>query len=405
MKKLGALLAVLAASSVIAQPLTVGSMPANTPITATLTDTAPVTWVDLSNPATASGTVNRASVQWAATCSGAFKIVFLRTSNTSVSSFSVVATRGPFDATLGRNDVALVPPVPVVLNDLIAVVQLKPAATCGSILFQPNTNGAGYRLITNSDLSTSPAGSLNNYYPDAALGLITYASDPLLVRVVPAAGAVQGVGGAFFRTSMQLLNASFTKITGQLRFHPAGRQGSDTDPSLGFVINSQQVLSYPDVVTTMGASGLGSIDVLTNGGTPIVTTRIFTDGGTSGTSGFTQEAFPPRSALGLSQRGQIVIAPDLTNFRMNVGVRTLDAATTLQINTYAADGTSHGTRTVTYPPNFFEQVPINTFAGTTVEAGGSIVVTNPNYPGAAFVYASTTDNRTQDSSIRFATGN
>ena len=101
--------------------------------------------------------------------------------------------------------------------------------------------------------------------------------------------------------------------------------------------------------------------------------------------------------------GVLLLPSDLTNFRMNVGVRSLESSATLTISTFAADGTLMTTRSnVTYAPNYFEQVTASQFTGlSTLPAGGSILVT-VNIGGAAFVYGSITDNRTQDSSMRMA---
>ena len=408
MRMLMAALAFLFVSSLAAQPLTVGATIADNSIYTSITSGAPVSFVNLANVATIAGTVNQASVNWSGTCSSAFKIVFLRTGFSTASAFTVVATRGPFNAVAGRNDVALTPPVTLAVGDMIGVVQLLPVATCGSVNIQGYPNTTGYRLATTSDISLAGTlGAQSNYVPGYVLGAIAYASDPLLVRVLPAAGAVQGTT-AFFRTALQLQNGTSSTITGKLVFHPAGQSASPSDPSLAFTLNSAQVLSYPDVITTMGSSGLGSLDVMTNGGAlPFVSARVYSDGGSAGTSGFTEDGLAPNDTLTPLTHGVLVIPPDLTNFRMNVGVRTLDAGVTLNIYTYRADGTFLHSRTgVTYPPNYFEQVAVSQFTGVaSVPPGGWIYISVAPSPssGTAFVYGSIIDNRTSDSSFRMAT--
>src|SRR4051812_32125096 len=151
-----AVLAVLFAASLAAQPLTVGTQIVDLGGTATITNGAPVTYVNLSAPATAAGTVNKATVAWSASCSNAFKIVFLRNNFGSLAAFTVVATRGPFNATGGRNEVTLTPPVTLALGDLIGVVQLQNLATCGSVRTQSfANNNVGYKLVTTADMSVS----------------------------------------------------------------------------------------------------------------------------------------------------------------------------------------------------------------------------------------------------------
>jgi hypothetical protein len=237
---------------------------------------------------------------------------------------------------------------------------------------------------------------------------MAYNADPVLVRVLPAAGAVQGIG-AFFRTSLQIFNVTFSTapITGKLVFHRAGVPGSDSDPSLPFTIGVRQTLSFPDVVAAMGVSGLGSLDVFTNGGQElVVSARIFSDAGDSGTSGFTEEGLAPSEARRIvfgkgSLAGVLLLPADLTNFRMNVGVRSLESGATLTVRTYDAGGTLVTTRSdVTYSANYFEQAMASQFTGlSTLPAGGSIII---SVSGSAFIYGTITDNRTQDSSMRMA---
>lgn len=401
-----AIVVFLFATSLAAQPLSVGTQIVDQGGTATITSGAPVTYVNLSSSATAAGTVNKATVSWSATCSNAFKIVFLRNNFGSLATFTVVATRGPFNAVSGRNEVTLTPPVTLALSDLIGVVQLQPLATCGSIRTQSYaSNSTSYNLVTTADMSTTggAVGSSSVYSSGLGLGAIAYNSDPLLVRILPAAGAVQG-STAFFRTSLQLLNPTSTTITGNLVFHKQLQSASPSDPSLAFTLVAGQAISYPDVITSMGTSGLGSLDIVTNGGdAPIASARVFSDGGSSGTSGFSEEGVSPNDALDFFSRGILLLPPDLTNFRMNIGVRTLDTGAVLNITTLDSAGISRATRTVTYGPNVFDQVPVSTFTGaSTVPPGGWIVITFNVFGGRAFVYSSVIDNRTSDSTFRLA---
>jgi hypothetical protein len=403
-RKTAIALAFLAASPLVAQQVTVGLMPPN-PLTSGLVfTTVPVTYVDLTHHATGNGTINKVSVQWTATCSNAFKIVFLRGNLSSVSTFTPVDVRGPFSVVAGRNDLTLTPPVTVQAFDYIGLVQLQTNSICGTVALQPSK--AAYRLATNKDMSAGgPVGTSNSYASGFQMALFAYNSDPVLVRVLPVAGAVQGIG-TFFRTSVQLYNPNPTAITGKLVFHPAGQSAGSSDPSLDFIIGQRQTRTFPDVVAAMGASGLGSIDVFTNGGAaPVVTARIFSDNGAAGTLGFTEEGLPPAEALSFltTGSGALPMPPNFTNFRMNIGVRTLDSGATLSVAVVDEFGVAIGlTRSVSFPPNWFEQQTANVWSGlTTLPPNGSILITPT--AGSAFVYGSITDNRTQDSSMRFAT--
>jgi hypothetical protein len=401
-----AIVVILFAASLAAQPLTVGTQIVDQGGTATITNGGPVTYVNLSNGATAAGTVNKATVGWSATCSNAFKIVFLRNNFGSLAGFTVVATRGPFNATGGRNEVTLTPPVTLALGDLIGVVQLQNLATCGSVRTQSfASNSVGYNLVTTVDMSVSGGtiGSSTVYGSGFGIGVVAYNSNPLLVRILPAAGAAPGAT-AFFRTALQMLNPTSTTITGNLVFHKQLQPAAPGDPSLAFTLPPGQSISYPDVITSMGTSGVGSLDVVTNGGNaPIVTARVFSDAGSAGTSGFSEEGVLPNDALDFFSRGILLIPSDLTNFRMNIGVRTLDTGAVLDVTTLDSAGVSRASRTVTYGANVFDQQPVATFTGaSSVPPGGWIVITFNTFGGRAFVYSSIIDNRTSDSTFRLA---
>jgi hypothetical protein len=401
-----AIVVVLFAASLDAQPLTVGTQIVDQGGTATITNGGPVTYVNLSAGATANGTVNKATVSWSATCSNAFKIVFLRETFNSVAAFTLVATRGPFNAVNGRNEVTLSPAVTVNQGDLIGVVQLQPVATCGSIRTQSFPDNTGYNLVTTADMSTTSGtiGGSSVYSSGLAIGALAFNTDPLLVRILPAAGAAPGAT-AFFRTSLQMLNPTGNTITGNLIFHKQLQSPSPSDPSLPFSLSPGQSVSYTDVVTTMGTTGIGSIDIVTAGGdAPIATARIFSDGGAAGTSGFSEEGLSPNAALDFFSRGILLIPPDLTNFRMNIGVRTLDTGATLTVATYDSAGTLKGTRTLpAYGSNVFDQRTVADFTGVSpVPPGGYILVTFNIFGGRAFVYSSVIDNKTSDSTFRLA---
>jgi hypothetical protein len=401
-----AIVVILFAASLAAQPLSVGTQIVDQGGTATITNGGPVTYVNLSNGATAAGTVNKATVGWSATCSNAFKIVFLRNSFGSLAGFTVVATRGPFNATGGRNEVTLTPPVTLALGDLVGVVQLQNLATCGSVRTQSfASNSVGYNLVTTVDMSVSGGtiGSSTVYGSGFGIGVVAYNSNPLLVRILPAAGAAPGAT-AFFRTALQMLNPTSTTITGNLVFHKQLQPAAPGDPSLAFTLSPGQAVSYADVITSMGTSGVGSLDVVTNGGNaPIVTARVFSDAGSAGTSGFSEEGVSPNDALDFFSRGILLIPSDLTNFRMNIGVRTLDTGAVLDVTTLDSAGVPRASRTVSYGANVFDQQPVATFTGaSSVPPGGWIVITFNTFGGRAFVYSSIIDNRTSDSTFRLA---
>src|SRR5450432_2226661 len=156
MRKIVSLIAFLAASTVFAQPLTLGIMPnaPNFSLGGTYTTEPVFSIVDVAHPAASNGSVTRASAMWSFSCSSAFKLAFLRPGS-SPTSFTVTAVRGPFDATAGKVDVTLSPPVSVNTGDLIALVQVKPGITCGGPGYEYQARGRSAVWLSRNDISAT----------------------------------------------------------------------------------------------------------------------------------------------------------------------------------------------------------------------------------------------------------
>jgi hypothetical protein len=401
MRKVIVFLALVSCSSLFAQTVTVGTLPQAGALQFTAT---PATFIDLTHPATANGSINTATVRWfvggSGTCSNAFKVKFIHP-NVNGTGFSVTE-RGPFSGTRGDVTVQITPPVSVFAGDYIGVTVLGSIDTCGTVTF--TTSDPSQRMwAQNGDLGATGDFSTGTFDTGLTMGAIGKSASEYLAAVVPGVGATQGAG-AFFRTAMQVTNSDpFTNAIGRLVYHPQARPAASTDAFVSFNLAPGATTSYADLVTQMGQSGLGSMDVLmSQGPLPVITTRVFSDNGTAGTLGFTEDTFQPEQALGVAQYAYLSLPADPTNFRMNIGVRTLGQGATIYVTYNDAGG-----HTVAIPPakvyaaNYFEQVSAADFLGTSsLVANGSmqLYVT----AGSAIVYASTTDNRTQDSSIKFA---
>src|SRR4051812_24016683 len=206
MRHVAIAVALLTATSLGAQPFTIGRLMPYGVTTNNNSATLPHSFIDLSNYARSGGTVSKATVRWSRACTGsAFKVVFVHQTGL-LGAYNVVAQRGPFPAFAGETTVALVPPVSLSAGDLLAVVQLQPFSTCGSVENAVSPEGIGTILMTTTDISggtVNASGTVS--VPGETLGARAYSAEPVLVRVLPAAGAVQGVT-AFFRTAVQLAN-------------------------------------------------------------------------------------------------------------------------------------------------------------------------------------------------------
>lgn len=389
---------------------TVGTMPiASSTYLNSAGDPAPVTLIDLSRPARETASLTIATVRWvlapSAGCADAFKVKVLRPNATNTS-FTVMGERGPFNVPGGFsnvNAVALSPALAVQPGDVLAVTQLRTIAECGAVgAGNVNALGAMFTVSFSDPSSGTVTDTVFGYA--RVFGFRASDSAEVVEGYLVAAGSNRGAFGSDFKTAVQLTNADLSPINGRFIFHPAGAAASASDPTLPFTIPPLSTITYDDVVAAMGRTGLGSMTVLsTNSHAPDITARVFNDQGTAGTSGVMLEMLRETDALQRFQFGQITTPADLTNFRFNIGIRTLEAGATLSIEIESSNGASlGGPFTRTYPPNFFEQVTASQFVnGLAVPANAVIrvVVTE----GSAFLYGSTTDNRTNDPSLKYFT--
>jgi hypothetical protein len=386
---------------------TVGTMPfaGNIIYNSPSGDITPITFLSYSHPATASGAYTTVTLRWlvnSPSCASAFKIKFFRP--VAGTAFLVTAERGPFNAVSGQNVVTLNPPVDVQEGDVIGITQLKTLASCGSVAFGA-VSGVGARYtIVNSDPapgSTVIEGNLRySYIPSIRAST----SADVLEGHVIVVGSSRGGFGSNFKTAMQITNPYTAPITGKLVFHPAGVSASAADPFLPISLPSLSTVDYDDVVATLGRNGLGSMDIITtNSHPPIVTTRIYNDNGTSGTAG-TAEDVQTQSETALKDFaiGQLTTPADLTNYRLNIGIRTFDAGVTLLIQERDKNGGSVTVIERSYPPNYFDQVTATQFLdGAQLLPNASITVFVT--AGSAVLYGATTDNRTNDPSLKIFT--
>jgi hypothetical protein len=365
---------------------------------------APLTIINFSRPAIQSGTVDRATVMWtgapAGGCTNAFKIKIFR--STSQNGVQVLAERGPFNVIQGINNVQLNPSISIQAGDLIGITQLQPLA-CGGVVNRRTDRHEAWGSVP---VDPAAGATVDDFaFTHGLVPSVRATSEASPVHgYLPVVGSTAGGFGSLFKTSVQLTNRGSSEITGRLIFHPAGTSGVPTHPQVTYTLQPQQTQSIEDVVAATGVSGVGSMDLVTTSGyPPDVTARIYNDEGPNGTSGFTEELMTAHQALHRFDRGSLTIPTDLTNFRMNIGIRTLDAGAEINIIQYDANGVLTGTFVErNYPANYFEQISASQFiSGAAIAPGGFLVVQVET--GSAFIYAAITDNRTNDGLIRFPT--
>jgi streptogramin lyase len=235
------------------------------------------------------------------------------------------------------------------------------------------------------------------------IGRLTVARVPAIdSRILPVVGSTPGVGGSFFRTSVQLNNSTSSAISGRIVFHPSGSSGSASDPLLAYTLAPGQTQSITDLLPAMGRSGLGSADVeVTSGSVPAMTVRVFNDAGAAGTTGFTEDALRAEEALQPGSSGVLLLPADLTRFRFNMGVRTLETGAVATLTLRDASGAVVATVPRGFPATYHEQESASAFLGVaTLPPGGSIQIDVT--AGSAIFYGATVDNTTGDPSLQIA---
>ncbi|HEX8152773.1 MAG TPA: hypothetical protein VF698_06605 [Thermoanaerobaculia bacterium] len=360
-------------------------------------DTA-TTIVDFTHPATESGTVRAAAVEWTgAPCAVGFKVKVLRRTAGTGSGFTVVGERGPFEATGGVIRVTLEPGINVAAGDLLAITQLTPG--CGTVRIASGDYADSVYVI-NSDVTGNGTFSAGAHFPGTRLSAQATVDGTALAAIVPVVGAAPGAFGAQFRTILQLTNATTQTIQGDLVLHPIGQAASAGDRKIRYQLSAHKTDSLD--LGALGVSGIFSMDVVTiYSAPPVIATRVFNDLGAGGTSGFSIDALRPQDALHASQNTLVALPPDPANFRMNVGVRALGRGATLTVSYAQPLGFEIAALTKNYAADTLTQVSLQDFVGgNAIVANGTLYIRVTE--GDAIVYTSTTDNRTNDGVFQYA---
>jgi streptogramin lyase len=235
------------------------------------------------------------------------------------------------------------------------------------------------------------------------IGRLVIGGAPTLeTRILPVVGSTAGVGGSFFKTSVQLHNSTSSSIAGRIVFHPSGASGSGSDPALFYSILPGQTQSIADLLPEMGRAGLGSADIeVTTGQVPTATVRVFNDAGAQGTTGFMEEPMRAADALRPEVSGALLLPADPIRFRFNLGVRTLESGATATLTLRDASGAVVEITSREFTATYYEQRSASEFLGvSTLPAGGSIGISMTS--GSAIFYGATVDNTTGDPSLQIA---
>lgn len=359
--------------------------------------TLPVTgiaYIDFSHPISADGTIAAAAFRWLSDnpCAGAGRIRIFRPSSSLPNSFTLVGETPAFDITPGNTILfTTFPAIAVQKNDLVSIAQVSAGGSCGGATFSSSTVPGDfiYQISSNYTGGTLSGMQLRR---NVRLDVVVSSAPLRFAGVIPVVGSVQGVG-ALFRSSLQITNPCPSPIEGMLVFHPAGVPGTASDPTVQFQIPASASKSYADVTAAFNRSGIGSIDVYTSSCIPEMTAYVYNDVGAAGTYGFTEDLVRPSEMPDENaQFFSMPIPTDLTNFRVNVGIRTLGASATIGASVSDADGNFKGSIPLrTYGPNYFEQIPLTTLMAIIPPPPGGRLFLFVQSGGPVILYSSTID--------------
>ena len=270
----------------------------------------------------------------------------------------------------------------------------------GALTGQPTGHGTFSFSVTATDASPSHCTGIQ------AFSIVVADDSPAGDAVViPGVGSLPGSGGALFRTQLQLTNQTEQAIAGKIVFHTGGVSGTSGDPSLAYTLASWQTINFDDILPAMGLSGLGSADLVpTSGPAPASNARIYNDAGAAGTTGFSEPAFRAEDASQVGDASVLILPSDATNYRFNLGVRSLSDGVSATFTVWDASGHLVATVPKTFGPTFFQLQAGPAFLGLpSFPNGGSLGVTITQ--GSAVFFGATVDNRTQDTSTQFTRHN
>jgi hypothetical protein len=211
--------------------------------------------------------------------------------------------------------------------------------------------------------------------------------------ILPIVGSGPGAFGGRFKTTLKL-TSNGPDQRGRIVFHPAGAIASTNDPSMvyGFDGGLGQTIVYEDIVAQLGQNGIGSLDIVPDtdaaSSVPTIEARLYNDT-PNGTFGTSAQAIYPFDYLQPPPLNFIV--PD-SQFRVNLGVRTLEAATA-HVLIFGLGGRLRDFTDVTWPAGYTVIGPLNTIIGRDVLPGEKLQI---YFEGAAVPFYTVTENRTND---------
>jgi hypothetical protein len=230
--------------------------------------------------------------------------------------------------------------------------------------------------------------------PGGTGGTDLYRATRTRTTFVPVVGRAAGAHGSTFVTSAQLSNPGEHPASGHLVFHPAGVEASASDPFYAYRLGPYESLALPDLMTSIGTVGIGSLEIVPDEGpAPASTIRI-----ESGVNSVVVPAVGPDALLTKGMHSAVKMPSGQNRFRTNVGVRAFESGATIWVCMHQPDGTYIRGFTREFAPNTLLQMSIADLYEGPVEPDQMVMFTVN--AGSAVIYVSTVENNGSSSTLQ-----
>ena len=204
-------------------------------------------------------------------------------------------------------------------------------------------------------------------------------------RYIPLAGKTPGANGANFATTL-MLSATGLKgnpddpgtakiYQGRVYFRPVGTEASANDPSIAYAIDGDETLVLEDVMQQLGASGVGTLEVVPRIGFPSPMVEAIVEN-RQGDGQKTGVRVPAAWGRDLLEPRQAVLVPirNMTDARLSLGVRSLGGPGSLILQHRKANGSVVETVQRFSAGNTTELFPLQQLFTSPLEQGDRVQV-------------------------------
>ncbi len=226
---------------------------------------------------------------------------------------------------------------------------------------------------------------------------LTASSGSLATSLLPSAGWVPGAGGAFWRTTLTLVNPGATDAAVTLKFLPHDAGAADAH-DFTYVVPAGRTLANVEANFEANFYGsYGSILATSSSASLLLQSETSTAVPSGGSVGQALPALGAADFAGATPKSLAPIREDAA-FRTNlVLANPTELPVTAHVVLFAADGTQIGAQDVALPPLGMTQLTrVAALLGAPTLDLGRVSVSTPTPGGLVAAYASVIDNVTND---------